>query len=60
MDANNTQLTELLDRTDSAFKQLMQDPNSSECSHAYENAKQELDYFLFNMRDELKKKYRNF
>lgn len=60
MDANNQQFTELLNKTDSAFQKLLDNPGSSEFTHAYESAKQELDYYISHMRDELRKKYQNY
>ncbi|GAB2685043.1 hypothetical protein Q4574_17745 [Aliiglaciecola sp. 3_MG-2023] len=60
MDVSNRQLTLLLNKTDSAFKLLRDNPDSIEYNNAYEEAKQELDYYLGNIRDSLKKKYKDF
>ncbi|GAC15042.1 hypothetical protein [Aliiglaciecola lipolytica] len=60
MDVNNRQLTQLLDKTDATFKRLLDNPGSAEHTLAYEEAKQELDFYLDNMRDSLKKKYKDF
>ncbi|WJG08922.1 hypothetical protein [Aliiglaciecola sp. LCG003] len=60
MDVSNRELTKLLDKTDQAFKQLMQEPGSIALNSAYESAKQELDFYLCNMREDLKKRYKDF
>ncbi|GAA6186025.1 MULTISPECIES: hypothetical protein [Alteromonadaceae] len=60
MDVSNRQLALLLDKTDSTFKLLRDNPSSVEYSNAYEEAKQELDCYLDNIRDSLKKKYKDF
>ena len=60
MDANNRHFTELLDKTDSAFKRLLDNPGSPEFTNAYENAKQELDFYISHMGDQLRKKYQNY
>lgn len=60
MDVINHELTALLDKTDRAFKQLLDNPDSEELTCAYESAKQELDFFLISMRDNLKKRYKDF
>ena len=58
MDAGNKQLEALLDKTDQAFKQLLEQPDSTELESAYEDAKNELSDFLHNMRSGLKKRYK--
>ncbi|GAB5381460.1 hypothetical protein [Aliiglaciecola sp. M165] len=60
MDVNNQQLSKLLDKTDVAFKQLMQNPGSAEFNDAYEHAKQDLDVYLSELREQLKQRYKQF
>ena len=51
MDDSNQHLKDLLSQTDLAFKALMRQPNSSELSHAYDNAKACLLYTSPSPRD---------
>ena len=60
MDVQNKHLESLLHKTDEAFQRLMENPDSSELSRAYEHAKSELDGYLNDMRNLLKKRYRDF
>ncbi len=60
MDGENPQLEALLNNTDLAFQRLLRDPNSSELNDAYENAKSALDGYLVDLRDSLKKRYKDF
>lgn len=60
MDANNKELTKLLDNTDIAFQRLLENPFSDEFSDEYENAKQKLDFYLSDLREELSKKYSQY
>ena len=53
MDDSNQHLKDLLSQTDLAFKALMRQPNSSELSHAYDNAKAELDAYMKSLRNTL-------
>ncbi|MCW8091718.1 hypothetical protein [Alteromonas sp. ASW11-130] len=56
MDVQNEQLKCLLERTDSAFKALMQEPGSIERNTDYEKAKQELDSYVASLRSTLAKR----
>lgn len=58
MDVNNQHLSKLLDKTDIAFKRLMQNPESPEFSDAYEHAKSDLDHYLTALRVQLKQRYK--
>ena len=58
MEAGNKELEALLDKTDRAFKQLLEQPDSTELESAYETAKNELSDFLHVMRNGLKKRYK--
>lgn len=60
MDVNNRHLEALLNNTDYAFKQLLANPQCSELQNAYDEAKQALDFYLTHMRDDLKKRYKDF
>lgn len=60
MDIENRELDLLVAETDFAFKQVMQNPDSSELIAAYDTAKQELDNYLASMKNSLKKRYKNF
>lgn len=60
MDLENRELDVLMAKTDLAFKQVMKNPNSCELNDAYESAKHALDDYLANMKDSLKKRYKNF
>ncbi|NMH59765.1 hypothetical protein [Alteromonas ponticola] len=53
MDVPNQHLKCLLERTDIAFKALLQEPDSVERNLAYEDAKKELDVFVSNLRSSL-------
>lgn len=50
MDINNAHLKQLIDNTDTAFKQLMREPGSSELNDAYESAKIALDNYLASVK----------
>lgn len=54
MDINNAHLKSLMERTDLAFKALMHDPQSAQLNQEYEAAKQELDHYLSDMRQDLR------
>ncbi|MCW8107492.1 hypothetical protein OPS25_03110 [Alteromonas ponticola] len=56
MDVQNEHLKSLLDRTDLAFKALMQEPSSIERNSNYEDAKRELDSFVARLRSILAKR----
>lgn len=60
MDVENKQLESLLNKTDEAFKRLLQNPASDELNSAYESAKSELDHYLSDMRNQLKQRYKHF
>ena len=60
MDGNNPQLEMLLNNTDVAFQRLLQDPESMELNNAYEDAKNALDGYLLELRNSLKKRYKDF
>ncbi|MCQ8848420.1 hypothetical protein ALT761_03297 [Alteromonas sp. 76-1] len=53
MDDSNQHLKDLLSQTDLAFKALMRQPNSSELTNAYDNAKAELDAYMKSLRNTL-------
>lgn len=53
MDDSNQHLKDLLSQTDLAFKALMRQPNSSELTNAYDNAKAELDSYMKSLRNTL-------
>jgi hypothetical protein len=53
MDDSNQHLKDLLSQTDLAFKALMRQPNSSELTNAYDNAKAELDAYMKSLRTTL-------
>ena len=57
MDVGNKQLEALLDKTDRAFKRLLEQPDSVELEAAYESAKDELSHFIRDMRNGLKSRY---
>ena len=59
MDVNNKHLTNLLDKTDCAFKQLLENPNSAELTESYEHAKQELDFYLHSLKYEIENRYKH-
>lgn len=60
MDVENKQLEALLDKTDRAFKDLLEQPDSHELNCAYEDAKNELSEYLHNIRSNLNKRYKDF
>ena len=60
MDVENKRLEALLDKTDRAFKLLLEQPDSLELNTAYEDAKVELDEYLQDIRSHLKKRYKEF
>lgn len=60
MNLENRELDTLLAETDIAFKQVMQNPESSELFAAYEAAKRELDDYLVSMKNSLRKDCKNF
>lgn len=60
MDDNNPQLEMLLNNTDQAFQRLLQNPDSMELNDAYEDAKNALDGYLIDLRNSLKKRYKDF
>ncbi len=53
MDVQNQQLKNLLERTDSTFKALMQEPGSIEKNTDYEKAKKALDLYVASLRSAL-------
>ncbi len=52
MDVNNAHLKHLLDQADAAFKALMQEPNSSRLSNAYEYARKQLNDYLNGVKSD--------
>lgn len=60
MDVSNKTLETLLDKTDRAFKRLLEQPESTELNNAYEHAKLELNSFLRAMREDMRKRYKDF
>lgn len=60
MDVNNQQLNRLLDKTDVAFKKLLQNPGSTEFNDEYEHARQDLDIYLNELREQLKQRYKQY
>ncbi len=53
MDVKNQHLKSLLERTDSAFKALLQEPGSTERNTDYEEAKKALDSYVASLRSTL-------
>ncbi|GGW92981.1 hypothetical protein [Alteromonas halophila] len=53
MDVSNQHLKELLEKTDNAFKALMQAPDSTELNQAYDRAKLDLDSYVSSLRHTL-------
>ncbi|MBT0585264.1 hypothetical protein [Alteromonas oceanisediminis] len=53
MDVNNAYLRDLIDRTDSAFKSLLKDPNSHDLQDAYEAAKRDLNQYISSVKQGL-------
>jgi hypothetical protein len=60
MDVNNRELEALLNKTDRAFKDLLEDPNNEILNQAYDSAKHELDHYLMTMKESLRQKYKDF
>ena len=58
MDVENKRLEALLDKTDRAFKQLLEHPDSHELNNAYEDAKNELSEYLHHVRSHIKNRYK--
>ncbi|NVK58297.1 MAG: hypothetical protein HWE26_22135 [Alteromonadaceae bacterium] len=58
MDINNQRLKELLHKTDIAFQALMEEPGSQALQTAYDQSKQELDYYVGKVRDQLQDRQR--
>lgn len=57
MDESNRYLKNLLDKTDGAFKALMEDPGSPERTRAYDQAKVELDAYVSSLRSTLNQRH---
>lgn len=57
MDETNKHLKVLLERTDSAFRALMQEPDSEQRSLAYEDAKSELQNFITSLKSSLTQRH---
>ena len=57
MDVNNARLRCLLNRTDEAFKQLLNQPESNELNNAYESAKSELDQYVNQLKVQVSDRY---
>ncbi|QJR80123.1 hypothetical protein CA267_004685 [Alteromonas pelagimontana] len=53
MDVNNQHLKTLLERTDTAFRELLKEPDSYDLNIAYEKAKEELDSYIVSLRQTL-------
>ena len=53
MDISNEHLKSLLEQTDLAFKKLLREPDSIELNNKYEQAKQELNSYMVNVRQRL-------
>jgi hypothetical protein len=53
MDVNNSHLKYLLDKTDSAFTALKNDPDNSELYQYYEQAQQELNHYIAVVKGKL-------
>ncbi len=53
MDVSNEHLKNLLERTDTAFNALREQPGSAELSIAYEQARLELDNYVATLRNTL-------
>lgn len=53
MDVSNEHLRHLLERTDEAFRALMEEPSSDDLNDAYEQAKEELDHYVTTIKASL-------
>ena len=57
MDDDKKRLTSLLEKTDCAFKQLLENPESQQLHQLYEQAKSDLDCYLHSFKEDLKSRY---
>ncbi len=58
MEINNQRLKELLHKTDIAFQALKEAPGSLELQTAYDQSKQELDFYVGKVRNQLQDRQR--
>ena len=59
MDFNRNKLKLLMDQADNAFEAYKSQPNSQECAHDYDSAKEALDKYLADMRNNISNTSKN-